>query len=135
MRRLSDLLAAWESRARERRRLAFNILLAFVASLTVGAVSLFYKGLNQLDMLSIFRIVLASLAGGYGVYVAVRMLRHWQNLAEHEKDVVYVAARYWGWLRPGSVAGSFVLLVFLGLVSLGLLFPDEAVARRDRRDG
>lgn len=112
--------------ARERRRLAFNILLAFVASLTVGAVSLFYKGLNQLDMLSAFRIVLASLAGGYGVYVAVRMLRHWQNLAEHEKDVVYVAARYWGWLRPGSVAGSFVLLVFLGLVSLSLLFPDEA---------
>lgn len=112
--------------ARERRRLAFNILLAFTASITVGAVSLFYKGLNELDMLGIFRIVLASLAGGYGVYLVVRMINYWSSMAEHEKDMVYVATRYWGWLRPGSIVGSFVLLALLTLVSLSLLFPEEA---------
>lgn len=113
--------------ARERQRLVINIALAFLASITVGAVSLFYKGINQIDMLSVFRIVLASLAGGYSVYLVIGMLRYWLSLSEHEKDMVYVAARYWGWLRPASVLGSFTLVLLLGTVSLALVFPDEAL--------
>jgi len=113
--------------ARERQRLVINIALAFLASIAVGAVSLFYKGIDQIDMLSVFRIVLASLAGGYSVYLVIGMLRYWLSLAEHEKDMVYVAARYWGWLRPASVLGSFTLMLLLGGLSLALIFPDEAL--------
>lgn len=116
--------------ARERQRMVVNIALAFLASIAVGAVSLFYRGLDagQIDMLALFRIVLASLAGGYGVYMAIGMIRYWAGLAEHEKDMVYVAARYWGWLRPGNLFLSFVLILALSALSLALIFPDRALA-------
>jgi vacuolar-type H+-ATPase subunit H len=115
--------------ARERRRMVVNIGLAFVASLAVGGVSLFYRGLGEgeVDMLTVFRIVLASLVGGYVVFLAGSLLHRWLSLSEHRKDALFLAARYWGWLRPGSLFSSFLLLVGLLLVSVILLFPDEAV--------
>ncbi len=113
--------------ARERRRLILNILLATGAALTVGAVSLFYKGIAQMDMLNVFRVVLASLAGGYGVWLAASLMNSWLRMTEHRKDMVFIAARYWGWLRPGSIFATLVMLAFLGVLSLALLFPDEAL--------
>jgi hypothetical protein len=115
--------------ARERRRLALNIGLAFAASVAVGAVSLFYKRLDQapLDMLTVFRIVLGSLAGGYGVYLVVSLLRRWLAMTEHKKDMLFLAARYWGWLRPSSVFATFLTLVILAILSLILVFPLEAL--------
>lgn len=113
--------------ARERRRLFINIALAFIASLAVGAVSIFYKGIGrdgQLDMLATFRIVLASLAGGYGVYLAASLMHRWLAMEEHRKDALFVAARYWGWLRPGSLVSTFILLLTLITLSGLLLFPD-----------
>lgn len=116
--------------ARERRRLVINIALAFIASLVVGAVSLFYKGLGDrpMDMLTIFRIVLASLAGGYGVYLAGSMLHRWLSMSEHRKDALFLAARYWGWLRPASIVSTILVLLVLVLLSGVLLFPDEAAS-------
>ena len=115
--------------ARERRRLAINIALAFVASVAVGAVSIFYKRLDQapLDMLTVFRIVLGSLAGGYGVYLVASLLRRWLAMAEHKKDMVFLAARYWGWLRPSSVFATLLTLVILAILSLILVFPLETL--------
>ena len=115
--------------ARERRRMVVNIGLAFVASLAVGGVSLFYRGLDHgpVDMLTVFRIVLASLAGGYVVYLAASLLNRWLAMSEHRKDALFLAARYWGWLRPGSLFGTFIVLVLLLLFAVTLLFPDEAV--------
>jgi hypothetical protein len=113
--------------ARERRRLILNILLATGAALTVGAVSLFYRGIAQMDMLTVFRVVLASLAGGYAVWLAASLMNSWLRMTEHRKDMVYIAARYWGWLRPGSIFATLVMLAFLGILSLALLFPDEAL--------
>lgn len=118
-----------EDLARERRRLVMNIALAFVASLAVGGISLFYRGLGEgpVDMLTVFRIVLASLAGGYVVYLAASMLNRWLALSEHRKDALYLAARYWGWLRPGSLFSTFIVLVMLAMFALVLLFPDDAI--------
>ena len=115
--------------ARERRRMVVNIGLAFVASLAVGGVSLFYRGLDRgpVDMMTVFRIVLASLTGGYVVYLAATMLNRWLALSEHRKDALFLAARYWGWLRPGSLFSTFLILLALMLFSLLLLFPDDAV--------
>ncbi|MEW5771810.1 MAG: hypothetical protein AB1831_15810 [Pseudomonadota bacterium] len=111
--------------ARERRRLIINIVLAAGAALAVGAVSLFYKGIQGWDMLTVFRVVLAALAGGYGVWLAVSMLRRWMLMSEHRKDMVFVAARYWGWLQPTSVFSTLLVLALLLVLSLALAFPQE----------
>lgn len=115
--------------ARERRRMVVNIGLAFVASLAVGGVSLFYRGLGEgpVDMLTVFRIVLASLAGGYVVYLAASLLNRWLAMSEHRKDALFLAARYWGWLRPGSMFGAFLMLALLLVFSMILLFPEDAI--------
>jgi len=115
--------------ARERRRMVVNIGLAFVASLAVGGVSLFYRGLDKgpVDMMTVFRIVLASLAGGYVVYLAASLLNRWLAMSEHRKDALFLAARYWGWLRPGSMFGAFLMLMLLLMFSMILLFPDDAI--------
>lgn len=113
--------------ARERRRLILNIVLATGAALAVGAVSLFYKGVSEWDLLTVFRVVLASLAGGYSVWLVLSLLRGWLRMSEHNKDLVFVAARYWGWLRPASIFSTLVVLAILGVLSLVLVFPSEAL--------
>ena len=111
----------------ERRRLMLNILLAALAAFAVGAVSLFYKGVQDWDLLTVFRVVLAALAGGYGVWVLVSALRRWQSMKEHHKDMVFLAARYWGWLQPTSVVSTLIVLLLLTALSLALAFPDETL--------
>jgi hypothetical protein len=111
--------------ARERRRLIINIVLAAGAALGVGAVSLFYKGIPQWDLLTVFRVVLAALAVGYGVWLAVSILRRWMLMSEHRKDMVFLAARYWGWLQPTSVFSALLVLALLVVLSLALAFPNE----------
>jgi hypothetical protein len=113
--------------ARERRRLLLNIVLAAGAALAVGAVSLFYKGIQEWDLLTVFRVVLAALAGGWGVWLAVSMLRRWRMMSEHRKDLFFLAARYWGWLQPASVFSALVVLAILVILSLALAFPQEAM--------
>ncbi len=113
--------------ARERRRLLINIVLASGAAMAVGAVSLFYKGIREWDLLTVFRVVMASLAGGYGVWLVLSLLRGWLRMTEHKKDMVFLAARYWGWLRPASIFSSLVVLTILLLLSLVLMFPGEAL--------
>ena len=113
--------------ARERRRLVINIALAAGTALGVGAVSLFYKGVREWDLLTVFRVVLASLSGGYGVWLLVSLVRGWLRMTEHKKDLVFLAARYWGWLRPSSIFSTLLVLAILALLSLALMFPHEAV--------
>lgn len=113
--------------ARERRRLALNIVLATGAALAVGAVSLFYKGISEWDMLTVFRVVLASLAGGYSVWLVLSLMRGWLRMSEHRKDMFFLAARYWGWLRPSSIFSSLVIMLLLISLSLVLVFPEEAL--------
>lgn len=114
--------------ARERRRMVLNIALAVAASLGVAIVGLWYKGYiggAEVDMFTVFRIVLAALTGGYGVYLTVNLLNRWLRLSEHRKDMLFLAARYWGVLRPSSVFGTFVLLILSALVLLLLTFPEQ----------
>jgi hypothetical protein len=113
--------------ALERRRLIINIVLATGAALGVGAVSLFYKGIREWDLLTVFRVTLASMAGGYTVWLLVSLLRGWLRMAEHRKDMVFLAARYWGWLRPASIFSTLLILAILMLTSLALIFPREAL--------
>ncbi len=116
--------------ARERRRLMVNVLIAVSASFIVGAMSLIYHRYVQgsLDMFGIFRVVLASLTGGYGAYLLVKLVQRYSRMSEHKKDLLYLGMRYWGVLRPENI---FVHLVFLMMLLLmfGLLLFPELVAR------
>ena len=116
--------------ARERQRLLWNILIAVLASVSVGVVSWFYQHIvrGQMDLFGVFRIVLASLTGGYAVYLVIRLATRWRRLAEHRKDVMYLAMRYWGVLRPDSVFMNIVLLLVLAGLLLLILFPQALSA-------
>lgn len=112
--------------ARERRRLFINVLIAVSASLLVGAVSWFYHRWigGGLDIFGIFRILFASLTGGYVVYLAISLVRRWLTMSEHKKDAMYLTMRYWGVLRPESIFFNLLLLCVLALLFGLLLFPD-----------
>lgn len=113
--------------ARERRRLFANILIAVVASLLMGAVSLMYHRLPQggLDMFGLFRAVFVSLSGGYGVYLLVKFALKYARMAEHKKDLVFIAMKYWGVLRPESLFSHVLLLLLLLALAAVLFFPEQ----------
>lgn len=112
--------------ARERRRLAANVLIAVTASLLVAAVSYVYHraGEGALDVFGLFRIVFVSLTGGYAVFLVVNLMIKYFRMSEHRKDMVFLAARYWGVLRPASVLGHVLLLAAIASAYLLLFFPD-----------
>jgi hypothetical protein len=113
--------------ARERRRLFINVAIAILASLSLGFVSWLYHEYlgGGLDVFAIFRIVFASLAGGYAAYLAVKLLRRWLSMSEHKKDTLFLISRYWGVLRPESIFGTLVLVCLMAVLVGFLLFPDQ----------
>lgn len=112
--------------ARERRRLIMNILLAVAASFLMGGVSLMYHRYSDgtVDLFGIFRIVFVSLAAGYVVYMAVSMLRRYRQMSEHRKDVMFLAMKYWGFLRPESLFWHSLLVVVLLILYAIIFYPE-----------
>ncbi len=112
--------------ARERQRLWWNVVIAVMTSIAVGVVSWFYQHVarGQLDLFGVFRIVFGSLSGGYVVYLLVRLWIRWRSMAEHRKDAVFMAMRYWGVLRPDSLFMNVAMLVVMLLLLQMVLFPE-----------
>jgi hypothetical protein len=112
--------------ARERRRLFANVVIAVMASMLVGAVSYMYHRFmgGTLDLFGIFRILFASLTGGYVVYLFFSLIRRWMTMSEHKKDAMYLTMRYWGVLRPESIFMNMVLLCMAALLFGLVMFPD-----------
>ncbi|ODU46795.1 MAG: hypothetical protein ABS92_09000 [Thiobacillus sp. SCN 63-374] len=115
--------------ARERRRLFINVAIAILASLSLGFVSWLYHQYlgGGLDVFALFRIVFASLVGGYAAYLALKLLRRWVSMAEHRKDTLFLVSRYWGVLRPESIFGTVVLVCLMAVLVGFLLFPEQIV--------
>ncbi len=113
--------------ARERRRLFINVAIAILASLSLGFVSWLYHQYlgGGLDIFATFRIVFASLMGGYAAYLAVKLLRRWLSMSEHKKDTLFLVSRYWGVLRPESIFGTLVLVCLMAVLVGFLLFPEQ----------
>ena len=113
--------------ARERRRLFINVAIAVLASVSLGFVSWLYHQYvgGGLDIFAVFRIVFASLIGGYTAYLAVKLLRRWLSMSEHKKDTLFLVSRYWGVLRPESVFGTVILVCLMAALVGLLLFPDQ----------
>jgi hypothetical protein len=112
--------------ARERRRLIANVLIAVAASLAMGVLSLMFHrvGEGSVDMLGIFRIVFASLGGGYLVYLLVNMVIKYRRMSEHRKDFVFLTMKYWGILRPESLFSHALLVAALIAMGALLFFPE-----------
>lgn len=112
--------------ARERRRLIANVLIAVTASVAMGILSLMFHrvGEGSVDMLGIFRIVFASLGGGYLVYLLVNMLIKYRRMSEHRKDFVFLTMKYWGILRPESLFSHALVAVILIALGALLFFPE-----------
>ena len=115
--------------ARERRRLFINVAIAILASLSLGFVSWLYHQYlgGGLDVFALFRIVFASLAGGYAAYLAIKLLRRWVSMSEHRKDTLFLVSRYWGVLRTESIFGTVVLVCLMAVLVGFLLFPEQIV--------
>jgi hypothetical protein len=115
--------------ARERRRLFMNILIAISASFSMGVISLMYHRFSAgtLDLFGIFRIVFVSLAAGYAAYLLVAFIRRYRQMTEHRKDLMFLAVRYWGVLRPESIFGHLLLVLVL-LAGYGVIFYPELFA-------
>ena len=113
--------------ARERRRLFINVAIAILASLSLGFVSWLYHQYlgGGIDVFALFRIVFASLMGGYAAYLAVKLLRRWLSMSEHKKDTLFLVSRYWGALRPESIFGTIVLVCLMAVLIGFLLFPEQ----------
>lgn len=113
--------------ARERRRLVANILIAVAASIVMGGLSLMYHRalLGGMDMYGLFRVVFLSLSGGYGVYLLVRLVLKYRSMSEHKKDLVFLAMKYWGVLRPESIFGHMLRILILLALYAVLFFPQE----------
>jgi len=113
--------------ARERRRLFINVAIAILASLSLGFVSWLYHQYlgGGIDVFALFRIVFASLMGGYAAYLAVKLLRRWLLMSEHKKDALFLASRYWGALRPESIFGTVILVCLMAVLIGFLLFPEQ----------
>jgi hypothetical protein len=58
------------------------------------------------------------------VWLAVSLIRGWLRMTEHRKDMVFLAARYWGWLRPTSIFSTLMVLLLLAVLGLALAFPE-----------
>ncbi len=112
--------------ARERRRLIANVLIAVTASVAMGILSLMFHrvGEGSVDMLGIFRIVFASLGGGYLVYLLVNMVIKYRRMSEHRKDFVFLTMKYWGILRPESLFSHALVAVILLVFGALLFFPE-----------
>lgn len=113
--------------ARERRRLFINIAIAIFASISLGFVSWLYHNYmgGGMDLFALFRIVFASLVGGYAAYLAVRIVRRWLSMSEHKKDTLFLISRYWGVLRPESIFGTLILVCLMTALVGFLLFPEQ----------
>jgi hypothetical protein len=112
--------------ARERRRLIANVLIAVTASVAMGILSLMFHrvGEGSVDMLGIFRIVFASLGGGYLVYLLVNMVIKYRRMSEHRKDFVFLTMKYWGILRPESLFSHALVAMILIAFGALLFFPE-----------
>ncbi|QNA90222.1 hypothetical protein G4G28_20065 [Massilia sp. Dwa41.01b] len=100
---------------RSRKTLYFNVAVSIGAALAMGAIGVVYRKitLNELDVFSLFRVVLLSTATGTGLFAALKLLNSWNVLNKHKKNVTTIALNYVGVLRPNGALRLLVLSVLL----------------------
>ncbi|MFZ6819415.1 hypothetical protein ACO0KW_13985 [Undibacterium sp. Ji22W] len=108
---------------RSRKTMYTNAAISIGAAICMAVVGFFYKqvSLDQIDLLSIFRIALLSLSVGSGIASILKIVQHWRSMSESKKNTTTVVISYLGVLRPNGAMGLFVLSVVLLMGWGGLL--------------
>lgn len=106
-----------DAAVQSRKTLYLNLSVSICAALTMAAIGLVYRKitLNQLDVFSLFRVLLLSTATGTGLFSALKLLANWRGLNKTKKNAAAIAINYLGILRPNGAARLFVLSLLLGM--------------------
>lgn len=109
-----------------RKTLYLNVSVSMLAALIMAAIGLIYRkiSLNQLDVFSLFRVLLLSAATGTGLFSALKWFTNWRGLNRNKKNVATVAISYLGILRPnGALRLFFVSLILAFFWMLITFYP------------
>lgn len=108
---------------RSRKTMYTNAAISIGAALCMAIVGFLYKqvSLDQIDLLSIFRIALLSLSVGSGIASILKIVQQWRSMSASKKNTTTVVISYLGVLRPNGAMGLFVLSVILLMGWGGLL--------------
>jgi hypothetical protein len=104
-----------DAAVRSRKTLYFNLSVSILTALVMAAIGLVYRKitLNELDVFSLFRVLLLSSAAGTGLFSALKMFTSWRGMNRAKKNVAAVAISYLGVLRPNGAVGMCVLSLLL----------------------
>jgi hypothetical protein len=58
----------------------------------------------------------------------VAWVRHYRQMSEHRKDLVFLTMKYWGFLKPESLFAHLLLILVL-LALYGLIFYPDTLVR------
>lgn len=114
--KLSQIKIELEDAAKKSRKtLYFNLCMSIAAAVGMAVIGIVYKkiSMGDLDLFTLFRVLLLSLATGTGLYAALRTLSQWRNMNRNKKNVVDIAVTHVGFLRPNGAIGLFVLSILL----------------------
>ncbi|MCS0581006.1 hypothetical protein NX784_05340 [Massilia pinisoli] len=120
-----------DAAVRSRKTLYFNLSVSVLTALCMAAIGVVYRKitLDQLDVYSLFRVLLLSTAAGTGLYAALRMFTSWRGMNRAKKNVAAVAISYLGILRPNGALGMCILsLVLLLCWAFVTFYPSFAHA-------
>jgi hypothetical protein len=104
-----------DAAVRSRKTLYFNLSVSILTALVMAAIGLVYRKitLNELDVFSLFRVLLLSSAAGTGLFSALKMFTSWRGMNRTKKNVAAVAISYLGVLRPNGAVGMCLLSLLL----------------------
>jgi uncharacterized protein YjbJ (UPF0337 family) len=104
-----------DAAVRSRKTLYFNLSVSIVSALAMAIIGLVYRKitLNELDVFSLFRVLLLSSAVGTGLFAALKLFTSWRGMNRTKKNVAAVAISYLGVLRPNGALGMSVLSLVL----------------------
>lgn len=106
---------------KSRKTLYVNLSVSLAAALGMAAVGIVYKkiSIGELDLFSVFRVLLLSLAVGTGFYAALRALSQWRALNRTKRNAASALVNYMGLLRPNGALGAFLICLAVLAVWFG----------------
>jgi hypothetical protein len=108
---------------KSRKTMYTNAAISIGAATCIAVLSIIYKkiSLDQIDLLSTFRIVFLALSVGSGILGALKLIQQWRGMSQSKKNTTTVVIGYLGILRPNGAFGLFILSLILLLVWWSLL--------------
>jgi hypothetical protein len=104
-----------DAAVRSRKTLYFNLSVSVLTALLMAVIGVVYRKitLDQLDVYSLFRVLLLSSAVGTGLFAVLKMFTSWRGMNRTKKNVAAVAISYLGILRPNGALGMCILSLVL----------------------